>query len=153
MYGMKPIIRETPLTATLIGASGRHDPAKSYGAEIIGLLNRVWPVIKGHGGGQPVPNTGINWAVYGEHGWMFAGVEADVPDAGAIGLERTTVRLTRYAEWKHIGPYGKLAAACEDLHTAVAAMGFRAAGPLVEVYGHWTQDESKLETTILLQIE
>ena len=65
---------------------------------------------------------------------------------------RRSVRLLRYAEWKHVGPYNKLGEACAALKKAVEAMGFRLSGPLVEVYGHWTDDESKLETTILLSI-
>ena len=148
LWRMTPIIRETPLAVTLVGASGKHDPAKSYGPEIIGLLNRVWPVVKA----GAIPNKGINWAEYGENGEIFAGIEADIPDPAAVGLERRTVRLAKYAEWKHIGSYSKLGETYDALYKAVGAMGLRAGRPLVEMYGHWTNDESKLETTILLSV-
>jgi hypothetical protein len=143
---VKPLIREHPLEVELVGASGRHDPAKAYGAEIIQLLNRVWPVLKA----RAIPNKGTNWVVYGEgceH--IFAGVEADVADERSLGLERKVLRLGRYAECTHVGPYARLGETGEAFQKALKAMGHTTAAPMVEVYGHWDPDESKLQTTIL----
>src|SRR5262245_60657581 len=146
---MTPIIRQVPLEVELVGASGRHDPSKSYGVEIIGLLDRVWPVLKARG----IPNKGINWVVY-DAGCtrLFAGVEADVDDASSLGLERRVVRLERYAECTHIGPYARLGKTGDAFQKALAAMDHAALAPMIEVYGHWDPDESKLETRILQAI-
>jgi hypothetical protein len=83
---------------------------------------------------------------------MFAGVEAGGADERALGLERRTVRLARYAECVHIGPYAKLGETGAAMQKAIAAMGYTTVPPMIEVYGHWTADESKLQTTILQAI-
>jgi len=101
---MLPEIRTVPIEYTIAGHSLRHDPAKRFGEEILSLLGRVWTVIKG----GAIPNDGINRVVYDAHCTVFAGVVlgagAEAMEAAA-GLERKTVRLGRYAVWKHVGPY------------------------------------------------
>jgi effector-binding domain-containing protein len=145
---MQPEIRTVPIEYTIFGHSLRHDPAKRYGEEIIALLNRVWPVLKGNS----IPNDGINRVVYDKSGGdctVFAGVvlgSGAETNPAAAGLERKTVRLTRYAVWKHIGPYHLLPAMGAAMTKALEAAGHLTGWPMVEVYGHWTSDESKLET-------
>ena len=145
MGAMQPETRTDPVEYTIFGHSVRHDPAKRYGQEIIALLNRVWPVLRGEG----IPNDGINRVVYEGDGTVFAGVAlsdgAETMPAVA-GLERKTIRLTRYAVWKHIGPYRLLPATGDAMIKALEAEGHRIGRPMVEVYGHWSDDESKLET-------
>lgn len=142
---MQPEVRNTPIEYTISGHSLRHDPAKRYGEEIMSLLGRVWPVIKG----ANIPNDGINRVVYDEGCTVFAGVILG-PGAEAIpavaGLEHKTVRLTTYAAWKHIGPYHLISATGTAMTKALEAAGHRTGWPMVEVYGHCTSDESKLET-------
>jgi hypothetical protein len=142
---MTPEVRDTPLEVTLFGASKRHDKAMSYGNEIRALLDRVWPVLKA----RSIPNKGINWVVYDGDCGIFAGVEAEIDDAAALGLERNVVRLSRYVSRTHIGPYSTLGRTGDALNKAIEAMGLRPGWPMIEVYGHWTDDESKLETTII----
>ena len=145
---MLPEIRTNPIEYTISGHSLRHDPAKRYGEEILALLGRVWPVIKSNA----IPCDGINRVVYEGDCTVFAGVvvgpgaEAMPAAAGGAGLERKTVRLTRYAVWKHIGPYRLIPATGAAMTKALEAAGHRTGWPMVEVYGHWTSDESKLET-------
>ncbi len=142
---MQPEIRSVPLDYTIFGYSVRHDPSKRFGEEIMTLLNRVWPVLKGNA----IPNDGINRVVYEADCTVFAGI---VLGAGAeeipavAGLERKTIRLTHYAVWKHVGPYHLLPATGAAMTKALEAAGHRMGWPMVEVYGHWTSDESKLET-------
>lgn len=142
---MQPDIRAIPLEYAIFGHSLRHDPAKLYGEEIMGLLGRVWPVLNGHA----IPNDGINRVVYDGGRTVFAGV---VLGGGAqalpavAGLERKTIRLTHYAVWKHVGPYHLLPVTGAAMNKALEAAGYRTGWPMVEVYGHWTSDESKLET-------
>jgi effector-binding domain-containing protein len=143
---MQPEILTTPLEYTIRGHSLRHDPAKRFGEEIIALLNRVWPVIKSNA----IPNDGINRVVYDEGcTTIFAGVVLG-PGADAIPaastLERKTVKLTRYAYWKHTGPYHLIPKTGAAMTAALKSRGIQTGFPMIEVYGHWTSDESKLET-------
>ena len=142
---MLPEIRTVPIEYTIAGHGLTHDPAKSFGEEIMSLLDRVWPVIKN----DAIPNDGINRVVYDSGCTVFAGVilgpGADAMPAAA-GLERKTIRLARYAVWKHIGPYHLISATGAAMTKALQAAGHRTGWPMVEVYGHWTSDESKLET-------
>jgi hypothetical protein len=151
---MQPEIRTIPIGYTVSGHSLRHDPAKGYGEEIMSLLGRVWPAIKA----GSLPHDGLNRVVYdGAEGGctVFAGVVLG-PGAdampGAAGLERKTVRLTRYAVWKHIGPYHLIPATGVAMTKALEVRGERMGRPMVEVYGHWTNDESKLETETFVEL-
>lgn len=148
---MKPEIRTVPIEYTIFGHSLRHDPAKRYGEEILALLGRVWPVIKG----SALANDGINRVVYEGDGTVFAGVVLSggaEKVLGAAGLERKTIRLTRYAVWKHVGPYHLLPATGAAMTKSLEAGGHRTGWPMVEVYGHWTSDERKLETETFVAI-
>ncbi len=114
------------------------------------LLNRVWPVVKGAG----LAHDGINRVVYEADGTVFAGVvlTGGVEAPGAEGLERKTVRLTRYAVWKHVGPYHLIPVTGAAMTKALEAQGVKTGWPMVEVYGHWTNDESKLETETFVAV-
>ena|ERR1043165_9947390 len=149
---MEPEVRTNPIEYTISGHSLRHDPAKKFGPEILELLNRVWPVIKANA----IPHDGINRVVY-DAGCttIFAGVilgagAESIP--AAAGLERKTVRLTRYAYWKHIGPYHLIPVTGAAMTKALEARGLKTGWPMVEVYGHWTNDESKLETETFVEL-
>jgi|CXWL01.1.fsa_nt_gi effector-binding domain-containing protein len=148
---MQPEIRTVPLGYTIFGHSLRHDPAKRFGEEIMTLLNRVWPVLKANN----IPNDGINRVVYEGDCSVFAGVVLGAGAEampGAAGLVRKTVRLTRYAVWKHIGPYHLISATGAAMTKALESAGHRTGWPMVEVYGHWTSDESKLETETFVEL-
>ncbi len=150
---MQPEVRTDPIEYTISGLSLRHNPAKRFGEEIMSLLGRVWPVIKANA----IPNDGINRVVYDkadEGGCtVFAGVvlgESASPAASVF--ERKTIRLARYAYWKHIGPYHLIPATGAAMTKALEARGAHTGSPMVEVYGHWSQDESKLETETFVAI-
>lgn len=49
----------------------------------------------------------------------------------------------------HVGPYSGLPAAHQAIHRWCAAQGHALAGWSWEIYGDWTDDQSKLETTIV----
>ncbi len=151
---MQPQVRTVPIEFTMAGHSLRHDSGKRFGEEIMALLGRFWPVIKNNN----IPNDGINRVVYegcDEGCTLFAGVVLG-PGAetipAAAGLERKTVRLTRYAVWKHIGPYHKIPATGAAMTRALEAAGHRTGWPMIEVYRHWTSDESKLETETFVEL-
>jgi effector-binding domain-containing protein len=48
----------------------------------------------------------------------------------------------------HVGPYAGLRATHEAIHAWAAAAGREFAGWSWEIYGDWTEDESRLETTV-----
>jgi hypothetical protein len=154
---MEPEVRTVPIEHAIWGRSLRHDPAKGFGEEIMALLGRVWPVIKANA----IPNDGINRVVYEREGdggecTVFAGValrKGAGVDLAAVGeLERKMVRLTRYAYWKHIGPYRLIPATGAAMTRALAGRGVRTGWPMVEVYGHWCEDESKLEVETFVEV-
>ncbi len=147
---MQPEIRTVPVEYTISGHSLRHDPGKRFGEEIMSLLGRVWPVIKAGG----IPSDGINRVVYDKDGdgcVVFAGVVLG-EGAAVEGFERKTVRLTRYAYWKHVGPYHLIPVTGAAMTKALEARGVRLGSPMVEVYGHWSQDETKLETETFVAV-
>lgn len=119
------------------------------------LLGRVWPVIKA----SKIPNDGINRVVYDKDGdgcVVFAGVvlgEGAENIPAAAGFERKTVRLMRYAYWKHVGPYRLIAATGKAATKELEGRGVKFGSPMVEVYGHWSEDESKLETETFVAVE
>jgi predicted transcriptional regulator YdeE len=145
---MTPEIRTTPLAATLLGTSLPHDASKSYGQEIKLLLDRVWPVLKA----GSIPNKGISWVVYDGCARVFVGVEATVADPASVGLEQRTIELDQYAWVKHIGPVSRLGDAYVAIKKAIADHGVRGGQPQIEVYGHWTSDESKFETELIIPV-
>ena len=151
---MTPEIRTTPLEYTIVGHSLRHDPAKGYGEEIMSLLGRVWSVIKS----KDITSDGLNRVAYDGDGTVFAGVvltgdeRQTLAIADAAGLEQKPIRLSRYVVWKYVGPYHLIAATGAAMTKALEAQGLRTGWPMVEVYGHWTNDESKLETETFVAI-
>lgn len=116
------------------------------------LLGRVWPMVKTNA----IPNDGINRVVYDKDGdlcTVFAGVVlGDGPQSAAELFELKTVRLTRYAYWKHVGPYHLIPVTGVAMGKALEARGLQTGWPMVEVYGHWSKDESKLETETFVAI-
>lgn len=153
-------IRTTPIAYTIHGFSLQHDPAKGFGEEIMALLGRVWPILKAHN----LPTDGLNRVVYDNAGkgcsvfagLVLGGADGSTPEvlkaADLAGLERKAIRLSRYAVWKHTGPYSGIAATGAAMTKALAAAGHTTAWPMVEVYGHWTSDERKLETETLVEL-
>lgn len=145
---MNLAIHTDALTIRLFGASMPHNKASSYGAEIRGLLDRVWPAIRAN----KLAHKGINWVLYNADCSLFAGVELEIDPSGDLALEPRDVHFTRYAVWKHIGPYDKLADAYAGMKRAMATHGISPGHPFIEKYGHWSDDPSKLETDLICPI-
>lgn len=141
---MEPEVREGPVEFALAGVSWRHDPAKTFGEEIVAMLGPVWAALRRPG----VRHNGISRVVYEPGCTVFAGVSAE----GEAGLERKVVRLGRHAYWKHVGPYRLLGKVGEEMRARLAARGVVLGWPMVEVYGHWTPDEARLETEVLVAV-
>src|SRR5471030_119386 len=77
---------------------------KNYAGAAFALMDKMWPVVKSKG----LKHKGLNIWVYEPDEKVFAGVELEGPSIKYTGLERKEIFLTRYAYYKHIGPYNQL---------------------------------------------
>jgi len=135
-----------PFTVELYGFSGVV-VNRNFGETGMRLMNKMWGLVKGNN----LKNKGINVWVY-ENQNMFTGVELDEQPDSSLGLELKKVALTKYARYKHIGPYHKLYEANAHLREAVTAKGYRTSYPTMEIYGHATPNENESETDILVSL-
>ena len=145
---MKITISETPWVKTLFGLVKTHDPSRSYGEEIVGLLGQVWEAVRKN----QIATTGINHVIYGEKGEYFCGLECTGQTQPVPGLIQRQVTVERYAYSKLIGPYSEIPRVYTEMHAEIKRLALRAVPPAVEVYGHWNDDPSRLETEILIHV-
>ncbi len=126
---------------------------QQLGADIVRLLDLVWPVLREQGVG-----TGHNVVVY--HGGGADGtltIEAGVETLTAFS-ERGQVRAAStppgaVATASHYGDYSQMAGAYAALEQWITANGRRAAGVTWEVYGDWDEDPAKVRTDIYFLLE
>ena len=117
------------------------------GADIVRLLDLVWPVLREQG-----VRTGHNVVVYygAESGAMTidAGVEAlaDFTEHGEV--RRVCTPPGEVATTAHYGEYSDLARAYAALEQWCADNGRRPAGVNWEVYGDWNDDPAKRRTDV-----
>ena len=145
----------TPLTITvrkdfsilLYGFSGiaAHNDWAGTGKK---LMDKLWREIRS----KQLANKGLNVWVYEEGNRLFAGVELTAPPPDGSPLECKTVTLPKYFYGKHIGPYDGLRSAHEAAREEFKKVGIKPGLPYVEIYGHWNDDQSKLETELLWNI-
>ncbi len=121
---------------------------KDYAGTAFKLMDRMWQVVKSNG----LKNKGQNIWVYELNEKVFAGVELENVPGNNAGLEQKSISLIKYAYYKHIGPYSLIKQAGQTMRSELKSKGFEATFPYIEIYGHWTQDESKLETELLMSL-
>lgn len=142
---MEIILDKFHLTIYGFGAKA---PDKNYSATAFALSNKMWNVVKAKG----LENRGKNIWVYGNSGTVFTGVELiDTPRVD-VGLEKMTLTLDKHASFMHTGPYHHLKEAWEKMALELNMLGYHATSPSIEIYGHWSADESKLETELIMGI-
>ncbi|HEY6062317.1 MAG TPA: hypothetical protein VIV35_01840 [Chitinophagaceae bacterium] len=122
---------------------------KDYAGTAFKLMGRMWQVVKSNN----LKNKGLNVWVYEQDQRVFAGVELNVIPGQGTGLEQKTITLLKYARYKHIGPYNLIKQAGQNMTYEVKSKGFETILPYVEIYGHWTNDETKLETELLMTLK
>jgi len=133
------------LTSEIYGFSGIA-VNKDYAVTAFKLMDKMWQTIKSNN----IKNKGINIWVYEPNENVFAGVELnDMPEANT-GLEHKIITLTKYAYYKHIGSYKLIKQAGLNMRDELRGKGFETVFPYVEIYRHWTNDETKLETELLM---
>ena len=138
-------ISDAPLELSLCGLSKTHDPAKSYGEEVIDLLSVVWENIKS----RNIPNTGLNHVAYYENDELFAGIVLTSPGIIPDGLVTRTLSMARYLYYKHTGAYSALPEVHTQIVGEICALSLAQGSPVIEIYGHWNEDASRLETEII----
>lgn len=119
---------------------------KNYTGMAFKLMDKMWQIVKSNN----IKNKGLNIFVYEDNEKVFAGVELeDVPDE-STGLERKSITLNKYAYYKHVGSYNLIKNAGQSMSDELKRKGLETCLPYIEIYGHWTNDDSKLETELLM---
>jgi effector-binding domain-containing protein len=136
-----------PLELTVYGFSGVA-LSGDYAGTAFKLMDKMWQVVKANG----LANKGKNIWIYEQGNAVFAGVELMSIPKSEIVIGEKQLRLPKYAYYKHIGPYSLLKQVGQAMRKAIAEKGLEATLPNLEIYGHWTQDESKLETELLMSL-
>jgi len=119
---------------------------KDYAGTAFKLMDRMWKIVKGNN----LENKGLNIWVYEQNEMVFAGVELNHIPVEDTGLEQKTITLAKYAYYKHIGPYSLIKQSGQNMRDEIKSMGLDTSLPYIEIYGHWTNDETKLETELLM---
>lgn len=120
---------------------------KDYAGTAFKLMGSVWQMVKEQG----LKHKGKNIWVYEPEEKVFVGLELmEVPSD--TPLTQKEIRLNKYAYHKHFGPYHLIKTAGQNMVNELRAKGFETCLPYVEIYGHWTNDESKLETELFMSL-
>jgi predicted transcriptional regulator YdeE len=112
-------------------------------------MDKMWKVVKAQG----LKNKGRNVWLYESDEKVFAGIEVNKVPTDATGLEYKNIFLQKYAYFKHIGPYSLLKQVGQNMRNELMNRGFETDLPYIEIYGHWTNDENKLETELLMSFK
>jgi effector-binding domain-containing protein len=125
-------------------ARGSASP-RELGVRIIGLLDQVWPVLRGQG-----VATGHNVVVYfgGSPLAIAAGVEVFSPFVATDLVRPFATPAGDAVTAVHRGPYPEIRDAYDAIERWLAANGRRAAGPSWEVYGDPGDDPAQLRTDV-----
>ncbi|MGC4099796.1 GyrI-like domain-containing protein [Ferruginibacter sp.] len=137
-----------PLQLNIYGFSGIA-VNNEYAKTAFSLMDRMWKIVKTNN----LKNKGMNIWVYEPGNSVFAGVELIDKAGSEMGLERKDITLSKYAYYKHIGPYHLIKQSGQSMTAELKAKGYETVLPYIEIYGHWTNDESKLETELLMSLK
>jgi effector-binding domain-containing protein len=119
---------------------------RDYAGALFKLMDKMWQTVKSNGLG----NKGKNIWLYDQDNYMFAGVELESIPKPDIILEHKNLSFTKYACYKHIGPYSLIKQVGEAMNNEIRKKGFEVTLPYIEIYGHWTNDDRKLETELIM---
>ena len=115
-----------------------------YAGTAFKLMDKMWQVVKA----ENLKNFGKNIWVYEYDEKVFAGVELQEILNKNLGLEQKTIHLNKYAYCKHTGAYNRIKQTGEKISAELKEKGYTVTFPYIEIYGHWTADETKLETEL-----
>ena len=141
------IINE-PLRLNIHGFSGialNND----YAGTAFRLMDKMWQTIRTNN----LKNKGLNIWVYDQDKKVFAGIELNEIPNQDTGLEQKSIFLLKYAYYKHIGQYNLIKQAGQNMRIELKSKGYETILPYIKIYGHWTNDEAKLETDLLMPLK
>ena len=145
---MNTQIINNPFSITIYGFSGIAIN-RDYSGKAFQLMDKMWNIVKGKG----IKNKGKNIWVYEPDHMVFAGVELEDISDNSSDLEMKQIALAQYGYYKHTGPYQLIKQAGTKMTEEIRQKGFETILPYIEIYGHWDNDESKLETELLMCIK
>jgi predicted transcriptional regulator YdeE len=145
---MNVAIINEPLRLNLHGFAG-NAINKDYAGTAFKLMDRMWQVVKSNN----LKNKGLNIWVYERGEMVFAGVELNEAPNQDTGLEQKHITLLKYGYYKHVGPYHLIKQAGQNMAHELKSKGYETVLPYIEIYGHWNNDETKLETELLMCLE
>jgi hypothetical protein len=122
---------------------------KDYIGTAFRLSSKMWQTVKTNN----LKNKGINVWVYEPNDMVFTGVELDNIPEHETGLEQKSIVLTKYAYCKHVGPYNLVKQVGLNMQNELKNKGFETELPYIEIYGHWTSDETKAETELIMSLK
>ena len=139
-------IRNTPFNKRLYGISKPILEGQKPVEVMFAAMDEMWRRVRA----SQVPNRGINHILYSGNTSVFAGVEVDGDVPAVAGLQPVDVHFSRYAYYRHIGPYTQLPLAYQEIDRELAARDLRTTADSMEIYGHASQDPEKQVTEILI---
>ena len=122
---------------------------KDYAGTAFKLMDKMWQVVKSNN----LKNKGLNVWVYEPDEMVFAGVELESIPEQSTKLEQKNIILNKYAYYKHVGAYHLIKQEGQAMRDEMKKRGFEITSPYIEIYGHWTNDETKLETKLLMALK
>ena len=137
-----------PLRIVVHGFSGAA-VNNDYAGTAVKLMDKMWTAVREEG----LKNKGRNIWIYEPDEMVFAGVELLETPNPESGLEQKGIILVKYAYYKHIGPYNLIKQAGQAMNEELKRRGYEVSLPYIEIFGHWTNDETKLETELLTQLK
>jgi len=137
------------LSPRILAAVRRRVAIKDIPAAFKPALDSVWAFLSKHAG---LRTDGHNVFLYHHESPAIMpvdfGVQVVRPFVGEGDVGCVTTPAGEAAVVVHRGPYAKLAAAHEALRQWCAANGRTVGSHSLEIYGDWSDDPQKLETTI-----
>jgi|SRR6478609_7201399 len=122
---------------------------RDYAGTAFKLMDKMWKIVKSNN----LSNKGLNIWVYEPDEKVFTGVELLQTPKQETALEHKIITLEKYAYFKHIGPYGLIKKSGQQMRDVLKSKGLKTISPYIEIYGHWSNDESKLETELIMAVE
>ena len=135
----------TKLELRIFGYSGIA-ANQDYAGTAFKLSGRMWQTVKGN----EIKNKGKNIWVYEPNYNVFAGIELEGISNTCSILQQKDITLVNYTYYKHVGAYSVLKQVGENMRTELRSKVLEPGLPYIEIYGHWTKDESKCETELLM---
>lgn len=140
-------IINTSFNIDIFGFEGRA-LNKDYAATAFELSEKVWQIIKATG----IKNKGHNIWVYEPDESVFCEVELEEPDINNSALQHKNISLKKYAYFKHIGSFSLIKQVGQNMIEVIKNRGLQTQLPYIEIYGHWNNDETKLETELIMSL-